>query len=92
MKFRPLLTVPILLITTSCIDSEESCYDNLKSDFEASINFGKSQSCKDNATAEQCLRYSVTASNSVLRLTSIYIDEDQSACDYFSDGPIIKRK
>ena len=75
-------------ILSGCLESEKSCYERLKSDFKSSFEFGLGGSC----TSAACLDYARIANESRARIFMIYTDDDQSACDYISDGPRLRRK
>ena len=94
LKKAGLLSVAIATLS-GCIESEKSCYDKLRADFTASQAFASEQL---RGTPEYMrderqgyLDYASTASVARARLTSIYLDDDQNACDYISDGPRLKR-
>ena len=78
-------------ILSGCLESEKSCYERLENDFTSSIEFGlSSSSCTGDRKG--CLDYAGIASESRLRITLIYSDDDQNACDFISDGPRLRRK
>ena len=78
-------------ILSGCLESEKSCYERLANDFKSSIEFGMSSS---SCTGDRidCLDYAGIANNSRLRISVIYFDDDQNACDFISDGPRLRRK
>jgi len=77
-------------ILSGCLESEKSCYERLASDFESSYEFGIGSSCTSDRSA--CLDYAMIANEARARIFLIYTDDDQSACDYISDGPRLQRK
>lgn len=79
------------LSLSACIQSEKSCYDKLKSDFDSSFAFAKDKSCLS-LGAEACASYALAAATSNLQINSIFHDDDQSACDFYSDGPHLRKK
>jgi hypothetical protein len=89
-----LKTTALFALTTTilsgCLESEKSCYERLASDFKSSIEFGMGSSCTGDRLG--CLDYAGMAPEAKARIASIYWDDDQSACDYISDGPSLKRK
>ena len=83
-------------VLSGCIDDEKSCYDKLRTDFTASQAFaseqlrGTPEYMKDER--QSYIDYATTASRSKSRLSAIFLDDDQSVCDYISDGPRLRQK
>ena len=81
---------------SGCFEVEKTCYDKLMADFTASQAFASEQLrrtpeyMKDER--QSYINYATVASRSKSRLSAIFLDEDQSACDYISDGPHLRRK
>lgn len=84
------------IMLSGCIENEDDCYNNLVQDFESSQAFASEQIrsipeyMKDDR--QGYMDYAATASRSKVRISQIYRDNDQSACDYISDGPNLRRK
>ena len=78
-------------ILSGCLESERSCYERLDKDFESSRNFANG-SCLQTFSYSRCDDYDTIALKSQIWIYSIYSDDDQSACDYISDGPRLRRK
>jgi hypothetical protein len=79
------------VILAGCFESEESCYERLMDDFDRSRTFANT-TCRNYGTRESCSDYELAALNSQSRIYLIYMDDDQNACDYISDGPYLARK
>lgn len=90
------LLILTVTVFSGCIENEEACYDKLRADFTASQSSasellrGTPEYMKEDR--QRYIDYATTASRSKLRLTTIFIDDDQSACDYISDGPYLRPK
>jgi len=93
---KRLIYLGFLFALGGCLESEESCYERLVADFESSQAFaseqlrGTPEYMKDDY--QRYREYGATASASKMRISQIYWDDDQSACDYISDGPHLRRK
>jgi hypothetical protein len=80
------------LLLVGCFESEEACRDRLVEDFNSSVEFAKSASCKAELGELECANHAVDAAGSALEIFAIEIDDDQDACDYYSDGALLRRK
>ena len=78
-------------VLAGCFESEKSCYDRLKADFDAGVEFANS-SCLESASRRDCAEYGLAAAESGAAIMLIWIDDDQNACDYISDGERLARK
>ena len=79
------------MVLAGCFESEKSCYDRLKADFDAGVEFAKG-SCLESASRLDCAEYGLAAAESGASIMLIWMDDDQNACDYISDGERLARK
>lgn len=68
---------------SGCMESEQSCAERLADDFRRFAEFAKSEGEIDAFRV---------ATNSALDITTKWVDDDQNACDYYSDGPHLRKK
>lgn len=90
---RHIVLGSFLFLLTGCLESEKSCYERLSTEFSESAEWAMEEARKK--TGEEALsylEYAQVASKSALRITSIWIDDDMDACDYYSDGPYVRKK
>lgn len=80
------------LLLSGCFENEKACRDRLVEDFNGTIEFAKSESCKTDIGELECANYAFDASKSALQIMEIEIDDDQDACDFVSDGAYLKRQ
>lgn len=78
-------------LLSGCFESERSCYDRLREDFERSRIFANT-TCRDVSSRDRCSDYALAAVTSQARISNIFFDDDQNACDYISDGPFLARR
>lgn len=67
----------------SCAEDERACYDKLSADFDRYAEAARQSGDNEGA---------MTARESALAITVIWADDDRSACDYVSAGPLLQRK
>lgn len=92
---RAILAICILALA-GCFESEESCYQRLHAEFTDSFEWAMEEADKIRRNdAEESLRYldyAKIASNSSARILTIWLNDNMDACDYFKDGPYLRRK
>jgi len=73
---------------------EQFCYERLTKDFKSAREWAESpKTYGDNTLTWQDYRnYAKTALESELDIFVIYRDNDQNACNFYSDGPQLRRK
>lgn len=79
---RALLAVSALALA-SCTEDERACRDKLATDFDRYAEAARQAGDNEGA---------MTARESSLAITVIWTDDDRSACDYVSAGPLLQRK
>jgi hypothetical protein len=80
---------------SGCLETEKSCSERLQEDFEGELNWAQSQLKGGELTSEMSIYYlnnTIAAIGSGSRIRMIYSDDDQDACDFYSDGPRLRRK
>ena len=96
MATKILFLAAITSTLFGCLENEKICFDKLVSDFTSSQAFASSQIRKIPKYMKDdrqiYLDYATTASRSKARIATIFLDDDQSACDYISDGPLLRQK
>ena len=81
------------LCLTGCLESQKDCHDRLAADFEGYAYWAISEANKKTGKEkERYLADGVIATQSAVRILQIWLDNDMDACDYFSDGPKIRKK
>ena len=91
MKLRNLvLLVTTMTLLLGCYESEKSCYKRLDEDFQILRDYAKGALCDFEELI--CLEMGFAALESQIRISSIYEDDDQDACDYISVGRFLRRK
>jgi hypothetical protein len=87
-----LLMMTCLMLSGCLFESEKACYEKLKADFQRDVDYGNSADCAKHSDKLGCLEYAMVAVNSGTNILLIHLDDDQNACNYYSDGPRLRRK
>jgi hypothetical protein len=96
LEYPSFMNKYVLLVASSiflfgCYETEKMCRDRLANDFKELITFAQGDTCKKEFGDLDCAKYALAASESALRITAIEIDDDQDACDFYSDGSLLRR-
>ncbi|WP_412504492.1 hypothetical protein [Roseovarius sp. SYSU LYC5161] len=93
MKTKALPMVAAGAFLAGCLESEKACYERLSEDFLGEVEFAQN-GCLESGLLDRdtCLEAGMTALESDAKIYLIWQDDDQSACDYISDGVNLRRK
>jgi hypothetical protein len=91
-QYEKWIVISALLALSGCFESEESCHKRLSNDFKSLADFSSSAQCFEAVGFEECMSVAEQALASSLKITLIWTDDDQDACDFVSDGSLLVRK